>query len=333
MLGLLSFFTYRYLFIKPLDVNVVEEAGFSFLKIPDSLLPTPLSEKAHVNTLLESSNIDLALCAVSLKHSSLRYENGYYVWDLQAVRDSNLVAFKMSPEVKKVCNEDAYKCPCTEISRLESVEVCYVNPLKQEARVYVNPYYLNLPNVSNCDFTYDKSPLSPVDRKGNVVSSITLPKDSTSSDIFTVQVPITQESLGSGCFKAGLDIVKVNQMDNSLCSTSKESGFVVEGESKTPMKKAKSLDEGTFYSVTAEKVLEKEFHVACFLDLDKYSPAKSYGFSILGQDNGYIEDFVCDNSCSFEKVLDTNTDRVLMSYSYDYTFKEIGTYKIVCKNN
>lgn len=325
-----SYLSYKYFFGNDLDINLIEQGGFSSLKTPDGFLKTSLNAQQII-----SSDPSSSVCAVAIKHNNLRYENGYYIWELQAQKDSKLLAYNMTSQLKSTCEVSPESCPCVEISKQESGDVCYLNPVNQESRVYINPYYLNLSDSSSCDFSYDKSPLSLRDKNGNVVSRITLPKGETLSETHTVQIPITQASLNSGCFKASLDIVKINELSNQDCSTTLDPNFYVEGASKNKDKfldgKSVNNPTGGFYSISANNTSDNVYSVSCYLETTVYNSINSYGFSILGSDNGYIEDFVCGSSCTVERVLDSNTGKVFVSYSHDYSFKETGNYQIICK--
>lgn len=329
----LGYVLYKTWYYSPVSVNVVTlNQGFDSLSVPEDSLKTPLfQEISSGNSMIESST-SLSACAVEVKHSDIEYENGYYVWTLQARKSSNLIPFKATQEDVQKCEQGLANCPCVETSQIGSDTICYVNSSNTESRVHLSPYYLNLSDNHLCDFGFDKSNLSLQDKSGNIVTSIVIPEGELASEFYEVKIPTTSQSLENGCVRASVNIVKVNDQVSSDCSSTGEefSVFATSSDSSSSSRKASASE---FYSASFIKQSDHLYRLACFISEDNYSNTANYGFSILGQDNGLIEDIDCSQNCTIEKVFDTNSQKVYMSYYLDHLFKQSGSYKLICSKN
>lgn len=331
----LGYFVYRTWYYSPISINVVTLGqGFNSMSVPEVTLKTKIFDTISSGNSLVESSPKLSACAVEIKHSDIEYLNGYYVWTLQAKKSSNLIPFKATQEDLQMCTQDSTKCPCVETSQIGADSICYVNSANTESRVHLSPYYLNLSNNSQCDFNFDKSNLSLQDKDGNIVTSLVIPKGELASDFYEVKIPINSTSIENGCVRAAVNIVKVNDHSVSECSSTGEEFSVFASASNASNSPRKDNNNNLeFYSASFLKQSDHLYRLSCYIPEESYSSNSDYGFSILGQDNGLIEDLDCIEGCDSERVFDTNSQKIYMSYYTDYLFKETGTYKVVCKSN
>lgn len=285
-----------------------------------SLLNEAYSKALQSDSSFFSQNFSSNTCAVAITSSDLEVSNGEVFWKFRANRELGSVGVDSS-----LCSQNDTLCNCSGVN-------CYVDFTGFEQRVYVRPYYVYSEN-QNCEFSYDQIYLDLYDSANNKVNYVTLDSGSEVSDLYQVKIPLSSQQLNSGCFRASLDIIKINDNQSGYCQANGSEGFGVSNiasESGTDLDKEDLL---SFYSIDVNSIDESKgvYSVYCYTPLTSYSSSPKVG---LGVSSGgfMVDELYCEENlnCVYEDVLDEVSGSSFKEISFDYYFENSGVYTLSC---
>ncbi len=311
-----------------IDINYITTPGSANNNtiVKNKTLKTPALENIeNLNYEPFYNNPNKATCAVQIESQKIVKKGQKYEWYIKAKKRNNTISFDLTDTYKDLCLNNN-NCICDK-NLLKTSNVCSFNPSSVETRIYIQPYFVSLPNQRECSFDLDKIPAKIKNLNNQEAYYITLPNNQEYSQEYKIELPINNPDKDN-CMLASLDIVKVNNLTNSQCS--------VEGPKKDFILTSKNIenseqkDNKDFYSAEAIKKTNNNYNINCYTQ--KNININKVGIQIYQKGELTNTQFCSINNCTKQSVLDSASSKEFIKYTIPYSFNKNGNYKIKCVN-
>ena len=315
---------------KEIQVNIIESPGFKTIGVKNKILKTPAAEKIEKGEYTSFyTSPTKATCAVEIESQRVVKEDSGYNWYIKAKKVDKEVSFEINNTFKNLCLSDP-ECVCNK-ELLNTSNICSFNPKDLESRVYLQAYFVNLDNRKDCSFEIDKVPAEIKNNNNQEAYYLNIPQNTAESEEYKIKLPISSNSVNSGCLLASLDIIKVNNLVTDMCSVEgPQKDFVLSSniQTNTSPQDNSSQTNKTFYSAEALKKTNTDYDLNCYIENE--IDINKVGIEVY-KNNSLLDTKICTtNQCSKENVLDSASSKEFIKYTIPYTFNDNGNYKIKC---